>query len=272
MNIPEFIIDDMNWSFSRLQSYRTCPYSWYLQYIKKAKGKQNAFAEYGTLVHETLEKYSKGELLDFMLADYYKENFDKVITYNFPPNKYVDLRQSYFEKGINYLENFQGFNTYKEILGVEKEVKFNIGKYKFIGYIDLLVKDENDNLQVIDHKSHNLKPRSNRKKTTKGDEELNCFLRQLYLYSVPLKPEYNKYPAYLNFNVFRQGLWIHEEFKEEKLEEAKKWAIDTIEEIKNAETFPAYYDDFFCNQLCNFRNICGYKYAKNKDKINKKHK
>ena len=268
--VPEFIIDEMKWSFSRLNCWHQCKYSWYLQYVKKADSLQNAFAEYGTLMHETLEKYAKNELLDFMLPDYFADNFEKAITYKFPPNKYVDLRQSYYEKGVKYLENFEGFDTYKEIVGVEKKVEFKIGKYEFIGYIDLLVRDKDGNLQVIDHKSHNLKPRSNRKKATKGDIELDGFLRQLYLYSIPLLPEYRQLPSYLNFNVFRQNLWIHEPFKKENLEEAKQWAIDTIEDIKKAETFPATYDDFFSNQLCNFRKICGFKYAKEKDKINKK--
>lgn len=268
--IPEFILQEMVWSFSRLNSWYQCKWQWYLQYIKKVKSEQNAFAEYGTLMHETLEKFSKGDLLGFMLADYFEDNFNDVIMHDFPPNRYVNLRESYFNKGLDYLQNFEGFNTYKEIVGVEKEVNFKINDYSFIGYIDLLVRDKDDHLQVIDHKSHNLKPRSNRKKATKGDLELDNYLKQLYLYSIPLLPEYGELPTYLNFNVFRDQLWIHEPFKKEKFKESKQWALDTIEEIKSAETFPASYDDFFCNQLCNFRKICGVKFARDRDKINKK--
>ena len=82
-----FLIDNMKWSYSRLNSFYQCKYSWYTQYIEYVVGEQNAFAQYGSLCHKILEMYAKGDLLSFQLADYFIENFDKEITYDFPKNK-----------------------------------------------------------------------------------------------------------------------------------------------------------------------------------------
>ena len=33
MKIPEFIINNMTWSYSRVSAYEQCPYGWFLNYI-----------------------------------------------------------------------------------------------------------------------------------------------------------------------------------------------------------------------------------------------
>ena len=64
--------ENMTWSFSRVNSYNTCPYAWYLNYIEKNRDEGSAFSEVGTLIHEILEKYAKGELSLFEISDYYE--------------------------------------------------------------------------------------------------------------------------------------------------------------------------------------------------------
>ena len=85
------IIDNMIWSFSRVNSAKKCPYAWYLEYIEENKGIPNAFAQYGGLCHKTLEKYLKGELDMFTANQYFLDNYDLYVTEDFPPNPYVDL-------------------------------------------------------------------------------------------------------------------------------------------------------------------------------------
>ena len=51
------MIDNMVWSFSRLNSFKTCPYEWYLQYIEGISGEDNFYAEFGSYCHKILEKY-----------------------------------------------------------------------------------------------------------------------------------------------------------------------------------------------------------------------
>ena len=98
-------MDTMTWSFSRLNSYYNCAYEWYLHYLECSKSENGFFGEYGSLIHKILEKYIKGELSLFDLNQYYEENFNESVPHDAPPNKYVDIRQSYYDKGIEYLNN-----------------------------------------------------------------------------------------------------------------------------------------------------------------------
>lgn len=250
-----FIIDSFTWSFSRIQSFDQCPYGWKMKYLEEKKGVPNAYAQYGLFVHSILEKYFKDELSIFELSSYYSDNFTNEVTENFPRHPYVDLFESYYGKGKEYLDNFEGIDQYK-IIGVEQKIKLRVDNYNFTGYIDLIVENQNGEIEIIDHKTRDLKPRSSRKKPTKTDGELDNYLRQLYLYSIYIYEKYHKYPVYLNFNIFRNNLWIKEEFKIEKLEEAKQWLIDTIHNIEKEVEFNPKPDKFFCYNLCEFRREC----------------
>lgn len=255
------MLDDKSWiwSFSRLSTFDRCPYNFYLDYIKKVDKSQNAFSQYGTFVHDILERYARDELLIFELLDEYKENFTANVTYDFPPNRYVDLAQTYFQGGYEYLSKFEGFGNY-ETLEVEKEVKFNIDKYPFIGYIDLVVKNKNGGIEIVDHKSKDLsKPR----KSTWEDiekrrkSELYEYLRQLYIYAIPLIEHENITPEYLNFNCFRKSKWIKIKFDIDDYEESKQWALDVINRIYADENMKEVYNkDFFCNFICGVGHYC----------------
>jgi hypothetical protein len=244
----ELILSDIKWSFSKLNLFETCRYAFYQQYILERKGVMNAFAQFGSCSHIVLEKYAKGQLEIFELLNEYKEIYDTIVTEKFPRNKYKDLNQSYYEAGYQYFQEFEGFGDNK-ILGVEKEVSFKIEDYRFGGYIDLVLEDKNSDIIVVDHKS----------KSKMSGEEKDKYLKQLYLYCIPLIEEYKKYPKYLKFNMIRYQDWITEEFNVDKLEETKNWAINIIETIFKEEKFLPYSSKYFCSNICSFRNgICEY--------------
>ena len=260
MNPYSFIIDDFeNWSFSRVSCYDRCPYGFRLIYIKEAEEEENAFAQYGILAHELLEKYAKNELLIFELLDKYKKGFVSNVTRDFPPNRYRNLKESYYEEGCEYFSTFNGFDKY-EILDVEKEVKFKIGKYPFIGYIDLRVKNENGDMKIIDHKSKDLsQPQKKRwddvEKRRKS--ELYGYLRQLYIYSIPLIEQEGITPKYLCFNCFRKKKFLKIKFDMADYEESKQWALNTINNIYADKDMEKTYDSYyFCNYICGVRHFC----------------
>ncbi len=254
----DFAIDNMVWSYSRLNSFYDCPYSWLLNYIYGNKSENGFFGEYGGFCHEVLEKFAKGELSTFELSGYYEQHYKTNIVHDAPPNAYVDLGEKYFNVGKEYFDNFQGFNDYK-ILEVEKKVDFKIEGYKFTGFIDLLARNKQGQIEIIDHKSADIKPRSNRKKETKGDAKLDDYLRQLYMYSIPIYDEFGEYPARLNFNAFRVGNWISEDFKIEALKDTKKWVVETINNIKQETKWLPKGDEYFCLCICGMRRICDLK-------------
>lgn len=243
------LIDNMVFSFSRLQAFYQCPYQWKFQYIDGLEGENNFFAEYGNLVHSILEKYAKGEAEIYELPLLFEEQYDEFIQHPAPPNKFCDLRVKYFEEGKAYFENFEGFGDY-EIVDAEREFLFNIDNIKIKGYADLILRDKDGNLHVVDHKSSD--PKSAR------SQKAREYWKQMYLYAIPIKEEYGVYPVKLHINAFRKNQWFTVKFNKKNVDTVKKWVIDTVELIKKEEQFLPLSDGYFCNFLCNFRGICEY--------------
>lgn len=246
-----FIIEDMVWSYSRLTSFEDCPYRWYLQYIlRKPRGEPQFFATYGTFMHSVMEQYLSGKLSREELVPYFLENYDEQVSGTAPSKK---IRDNFFTSALTYLQNFNF--PYKDNIAVEKRVSFQIDGYQFIGFIDVL-SETGKQLHITDHKSHGLLPRSGRKFPTKYDRELDDYLRQQYLYSIPVKDEYGRYPKTLNFNCYRHGRFITEQFDPLKLHEVKQWAVNSIERIKNERDWEPNPDAFKCNFICDMRGQC----------------
>jgi len=260
MDELDFLLDTMAWSFSRLNLYYNCPYEWKLHYLECNKSENGFFGEYGSLIHKILEKYTKGELSLFELNQYYEERFNECIPHDAPPNKYVDIRQSYFDKGIEYLNNIDLYLEEYEILGVEKEVKFKINDKDFVGYIDLLVRDKNTKeITIIDHKSASIKILKNGNISKSDQQHFLEFKRQLYLYSIPIIEEYGSVSK-LKWNMFKDRKWIEIPWKQEEYDEAIQWAKNTLELIEKEVLWlpnPHYY---YCHYLCGQRNnACEFK-------------
>lgn len=260
-------VKEMVWSFSRLNSWHNCKACWEKSYILKEEGEQNAFAEYGVFCHELLEKYAKDELMIWDLVDEYTNKFKQNIIHSFPPNKYVDLEYSYYEDGLNFFKNFQGFEyevvNAEEQITMELEDEVNGDKYKMTGYIDLILKDVDGNIIVMDHKS---------KSKFKNKNEQAEYAKQLYIYSKFIKEKYGKFPKKLIFNMFRKESFVEIDFNENDYNESIQWAIDTINDIKVTDKFDYNFDMFFCNNMCNHRLNCEEKKKQIKINYSKKRK
>jgi hypothetical protein len=240
---------DTIWSYSRLTTYEMCPCCFYLQYIEKKSDYPSAFGQYGSFCHEILEMYFKDEIPDFLMLDHFNEYFTQHVTCEFPPNKYVDLAQSYFQKGQAYFETFAGFeDRYKEILEIEQEYIFDVGGYQVKGIIDLVVRNHDGDIEIVDHKS---------KSAPKNKVDLKEWYKQLYLYCIPVFEKYGEYPKRLNFNMFKLQDWYSTEFSMECLEAAKQWVIDLIHRIENETSFDAAFPgQFWCDHICGMREHC----------------
>lgn len=260
------MLDNRVWSFSSVNSYNNCPKCFYLSYLQDPplEKEENAFAKWGTLGHSLFERYANGELELFELGDKYEEEYPEAVNLQFPPNKYVDLNDSYYTKGRDYFENWNGFPDNWELVASEKEIHLDIGGNAFIGFIDLIVKDKKTGKYIIvDHKS---------KSKFKDDKEQEEYARQLYLYSLHIKEEYGEYPLYLIFNMFRANEVVKIKFSKKALNEAVKWFTGMIENIKKDTAFKDKIaiehrkkgkslkeykkNDFFCCYLCSVRNFC----------------
>jgi hypothetical protein len=251
-----FYMDEFVWSFSRLDAYYTCPYSCKKKYVDCEKGENNFFGQYGTFNHKVFEKYFKNELFVFDLSNYYKNNYMKHVTYDAPYNKYADIGYNYYHSGLDYFDNFEEWDEYA-IVSVEEIIKFKIENYDFVTIPDLIVRNKNNRLEIIDHKSEDLK--EPKKLNTKVAEKLVQKTRQLYINSYAIYEQYEEYPEYLNFNVFRTKKWIKIPFNIQDFNEAIQWALNTINLYKKEQLWLPKSDYYFCRNLCNYRNMCEYK-------------
>lgn len=245
-------MEDMTWSYSRVASFDSCPYAWFLGYIKHVEEEPQFYSSYGSFVHKLLEQYYNGELTKDQLAPTFLFGFKQEVKGDRPSEAIVE---KYIKRGLEYFDKFVPFPY--NMVAVEKEVKFEIDGLSFIGYIDFLGEKDGE-FVIIDHKSRDLKPRSKRSKPTENDKLIDKMLRQLYLYSTSVKNEYGKFPVKLCFNCYKAGTFIEEPFNMDAYNEAVEWAKRHIELIKDTEKFPPNIDFFNCKYLCGYGKECCY--------------
>lgn len=256
-----FLIDLMVWSFSRLNSFYHCPFEWKLRYLDGQSGVGSGLAQFGSYIHKILEMYFKGELDIFSLPIYYEEHYHEFITLPFPSNNHVDLSNKYFEQGLSYFENFDWDLSTYDVLGVEKNVEFEYEGYRFVGFIDLLLRDKEDGKLVIcDHKSSSLKFLKSGEVSKVDRDHFQEFKKQLLLYSHAVIQEYgDKSVKSLQWNLFRLGKIYTVPWERNEYEEAMKWAVDTVHRIEWETYWDPNPSQFYCRELCSQRNGCLYK-------------
>ena len=167
--------------------------------------------------------------------------------------------EGYLDKGAEYIGDLESELLSFDPIAIEEKYTFTLGGKKFVGIVDMVAKNSDGELCIIDHKSHQLKPRSDRDPPTKGDQELDEYLRQLYLYCIPVKKKFGEYPEWLIFNCFRNdpiNRIIVEPFVEEDFEAAKKWALDSIEEIRQEDEWESDVEFCKCMHICGLIDRC----------------
>lgn len=246
------IIQDFTWSYSRLTTFEHCPYQFFLSYIKPHSKKRMFFSDYGSFIHSIIEKRLTGQLKQEDLVAYYLMNFRHEVV-GIAPSKAIF--QSYFNQGLEYLKQMSF--PYSTIHAIERKVDFFVGNKQFTGIIDCVAQD-GDELIILDNKSRALKPRSGRSIPTKTDLELDEYLRQLYLYSIPFRDEFQRSPNRLEFNCFRTQQIISEAFCDEEFERTKEWALHTIDRITYNEEWSPDMEYWKCKHLCDHNHQCEY--------------
>lgn len=228
MSQHDFLLDGIRWSYSSVNTYNTCPQAFRLGYLDTLPKVNNAFAEWGTYMHALMERYFRGELEFFELSQAYVDGYEEGIKCDFPPNRFCNLSERYYQAGKDYLDKFDGIFNDCEIVAVEEKVKLDIEGRPFVGVIDLVVMDGEDYI-VADHKS---------KSDLKTAKEKAEYARQLYLYALYVHKKYGKWPTKLVFHMVRAGGKLVEiPFVQADCDAAKQWFLDTINAIYADEEF-----------------------------------
>lgn len=237
-----------HWSFSRLTTFEQCPLAFRLQYLDCFPQEDNAYAEYGTFCHELLEAWAKGRLLSFELAQAFEDGFDHAILHDFPPYP-QGLGQRYYDAGIKYFTDFDGFGSQQRIIAAEERFDIEIGGNPFTGIVDLILEDRDTGvLTLIDHKS---------KSTATMKKQIKTYEKQLDIYALATKHLMGRYPDTLCFNLFRDGYMMVQPFSLARLQQTEAWICQTIEAIK-ATTDWTHLEKptYFCHIICSVAREC----------------
>lgn len=246
-------LDTITFSFSSLSQFDKCPYAFALNKIMDIKGDGNAHSQIGSFGHELFEQLYKKEITKQEALEKCVDDFDINVTYEISEASYD---RKYFALS-EAIENFDEtvFDKY-EILGVEKQMFWNVGKYRMVGVADLILKDKKTgDVLLVDHKSasHFLKKNGTPLKNMEDSYEL--YKKQMYLYAYAMKETMGILPNKIVWNHFLDGgKQTVIDFNEEDMNKAIAWALDTIERIYATEDFTAEYSYMMCSTLCNYRN------------------
>ena len=253
------------YSYSQLSSYSECPFSYYLGHIESPKPEQapNAWAEQGTLIHDLLDKWAKGELKKEELASEYSRRYGDEVVTAFPRMlASKGYAEKTYQQGLDYFENFQGFPEY-DIVSAEEEYDMPITlsdgtQRPFIAYVDLVLRNKiTGGLVVCDHKSKSL---------ATFKRERDKMYKQQFLYSYFVHEKYNEWPETLIFNLFKEGGYIDErDFTKDEYAATIQWATNAIHAIEERDLLDwleckelpkSGKPDLFCQSICQWHLIC----------------
>lgn len=244
-------------SYSQLSSFDECPYSYYLQRIEKVdETLSNPFSERGSLIHDLLDQWAKGNLKKEDMPDEYDRRYGDEVVSAYPPFMSKMAMEKY-KSGREFLENFDEFRGYKVVSAEEKftiDLMLSDGTTRpFTGVVDMILrKDWTDELIICDHKSKSAEA------FKKAEKEM---WRQQYLYSQYVFEKYGEWPKILMFNLFGDnGSKPEKEFNLTEFRETIQWATERIKHIENNTVLDWLEckdsSDFYCQNLCSVRTYC----------------
>lgn len=255
MSVYKNLLDGMVWSYSRLTAYEHCPFSWYRRYIEGETGEGSFYADNGKAMHEVFDALIKGEVSFEDAPSLYLEKYEAITTY-----VKQDIMDNTFDTCINYLCNIdENILDDYEVVGSEIKLDFLVRGYHFTGFVDLLLRDKDGNLIVVDHKSSDPFLKKNGEPYAKTREQFENYTKQMGLYCKGINQMYGEMPTKIVFHHFKNdGKLTVIPVNEKLIEEAVTWCLGVIEKIYKDETFEAKPKTGFCYRLCDYRKDCEY--------------
>lgn len=149
------------WSWSRMSTYMTSKFEYLLKYILKSKEDRcdSCYTTLGTICHDTLEKFYENEIKYEDMIDNYNDGFTTAIVIadlkfnRSDEEKNKSIGEKYNENLVHFFKNHV---PYKHKILVEKPIVVDIDGNIFVGYIDALYKDDDDNYYILDFKSSSI--------------------------------------------------------------------------------------------------------------------
>jgi DNA helicase-2/ATP-dependent DNA helicase PcrA len=241
------------WSYSRLETYFTCPLQYYYKYVLQFPGRTSFQLSFGQVIHLTLKSFHQRDLfgkrkdLETLLDTY--EGYFRTISegYTSPEHK-----EEQFAKGKKFLSRY--YEVHEEVLGepleLEKSFEVKVGDYLLAGRIDRIDRRRDGTIELVDYK---VSPAETLSKRVKKD-------RQLTIYALGAKRGLGLEASSLSLYSVLDNKRVSTKRSLEDIEVFEKEAIETIGEIKESD-YPARVG-IYC-RWCDYRFVCpAYKASK----------
>lgn len=150
-------VDEL-YSWSKVNTFMTSPYEFYLQYIlhKKPDIDNCAYAPMGGICHSIIEDYYNGKINHEDMVDRFEDGWVTAIEI---ANLFFDRNDETKNNNIKnkYKEDLTCFfNNHKSIknkVELERFLSAKIGDYVLQGYADAITRDDDGNFVIIDWKT-----------------------------------------------------------------------------------------------------------------------
>ncbi|MEA3507039.1 MAG: PD-(D/E)XK nuclease family protein, partial [Elusimicrobiota bacterium] len=183
----------MTFSYSKMSSYRNCPYNYRKLYIDKISPKPKHFFAIGHSCHETFEEFfskpyqsSKKQLRKMFESNWHSEGYRTQEEEAEYKKKGLEWCLKYYDKYID--------GQYIPAYGIEFYFQLPIGNdYVIIGYIDRLEKRKDGSFHILDYKTD---PKMRSQKAVDEDLQLTSYfwaMKQLGINVESLSLEFLKF-------------------------------------------------------------------------------
>jgi len=262
MSIYEFILDNIRFSYSAISTFETCNYAYKLAYIDAMPREDNFYSDYGTLIHECMEKFFTDELETYELTPYYNKRYSEVVKSSAPYSP-PDIAQRYRLAGQDFFDNFSFDKSLYKVLLVEDKIEFNLADdLMFTARPDLVLHELSTGKFILfDYKTAApFRVSSITKKETVDKKKMAGYYKQMFTYTYALR-NYRAMPIdEITLWFTRPNRQITIPWDKEKEEEAVNWLSEVVGKIKMEEKFtPNTSNPYFCNEICSLRRSCEYR-------------
>ena len=239
-------------TYSRLTGYQNCPRSFYYQYVLKLKP-EPTYPDYGGMgsaAHKVLEDFNNlvsiptdNPKRDFnmLIGELYKREFGTVKDYRGNMAKGL---QNFCRFEVERYDRLGDKSLFKPRYN-EISVKGSINGVEFIGRLDAIYQMEDGAIIPVDYKF------------TSSNQIKNPQRVQAAIYSLMCKNTLG-----MEFSEFQFWFLRHEnmikkvEINDKLIDDLSNQVEDVVNKIENLEFEPKAGEDFFCQNLCGFYDLC----------------
>jgi len=221
-------------SYSQYSLWNSCPYQWKLQYVDKIKTSEPSIHTiFGSAMHEAIQTYL-GCMYNFTIKEADEQNIEDLLRRKmkeFYQKEIVDTDKlhlvsrddmvEFYQQGEEIIDYFrkkrgQYFNKKSWVLlGIEEQLAIPIrGDLKFLGYLDVVMKDEiSGKIKIIDIKTATMGWNKYQKADVIKSDQLLLY-KEYYAkkHDVPVEM------IDIEFLIFKRKLWEKAEFPQKRIQ------------------------------------------------------